>query len=299
MRLLRAATLAVSDPHASAALYARWLDYAVVEDGPIPPDLADCWGAPALSGKRQVVMRPASGLPIFLRFVEQAATPGYAPLRTYGWNAIEICIQDVAAVNARMEQSPFEIIGPPKPLEGVPGIFPMQVKGPVDSEIVYLTQIDPIPEPVGLPKAQSLIDCLFILVMGCSDMAASERWMRETLRLDAGSTWTIPYTMIADAYGLPRDSLHTICTVTHQGDSFFELDQYPDAAAARPAPEGGLPAGISMGSILTPDFDAIDAAAPGWIRPPSRLPGPVYAGGRSGVLRGPDGTLIEVIEIPA
>jgi catechol 2,3-dioxygenase-like lactoylglutathione lyase family enzyme len=296
MRLLRAATLAVSDPGASAALYARWLDYALIEDGPIPEALAQSWGAPALAGKRQIVMRPASGRDIFLRFVEQAPVPGYAPLRSYGWNAIEICIQDVAAVNARMEQSPFEIIGPPKPLEGVPGIFPMQVKGPLDAEIVYLTQIDPVPEPVGLPKAQSLVDCLFILVMGCSDMKASEAWMREALGLHAGSEWTIPYTMIADAYGLPRDSLHTICTVTHEGESFFELDQYPDAAVARPVAPGGLPAGISFGTTLTPDFDAIAAKAV-WIAPPARHAGALYGGGRSGLIAGPDGTLIEVVEI--
>ena len=36
--------------------------------------------------------------------------------------------------------SPFEIIGPPREIDGVPAIYPLQVRGP-DEEIVYLTQI--------------------------------------------------------------------------------------------------------------------------------------------------------------
>src|SRR5690606_18824638 len=97
--------------------------------------------------------------------------PEYAPLRTFGWAAIEICVQDTLTTFARMSEPdcPFEVIGPPRELDGMPMIFPMQVKGP-DGEIVYLTQIRSDPPGMALPRAESAIDRLFILVLACSDL---------------------------------------------------------------------------------------------------------------------------------
>ena len=96
----------------SADRYAKWLDYAVVEQGEVPDELAASWNAPASAGRPYVVMQPASGAEVFLRFIEADVVEAYEPIRTYGWAATEICVEDVEAVNARMEQSEFEIIGP-------------------------------------------------------------------------------------------------------------------------------------------------------------------------------------------
>jgi catechol 2,3-dioxygenase-like lactoylglutathione lyase family enzyme len=295
MNLLRAATLTTTHLAATVQRYIDWLDYTPVEQGIVSPDLAASWGAPASAGRAYQVLRPASGADAYLRFIEGPFVPEYTPLRHYGWAAVEICNQDTLAVNARMERSPFDIIGPPKRIPGVDAIFPMQIMGG-DGEIVYLTQIQSDPPAPGLPQAQSLIDRIFILVLACSDMQATARWFGETLRLDRGQDWTIEYSMIANAFGLPLSQHHTITVMTHGGDTFLELDQYPPQTTPRPAAPGALPPGCAMCTIFHPEWDAIARSAD-WIAPPQRRSGPIYQGGRVGTLRDPDGALIEIVEV--
>jgi hypothetical protein len=292
MRLLRAATLVTPDPDAVAARYGAWMDYTVAERGVIDPALAASWDAPASAGRRYVVCRPASGADIFLRFVEGAAVPLYRPLRTYGWAAIELCVQDVMAVNARMQESPFKIIGPPRRIDGLPTIFPMQVEGP-DGEIVYLTQIDADLPEYELPRAKTPIDHLFILVLGCSDLAASGAWLARVGGLQQGRSIDLVYTMLSQAFDLPEDKLHTIATLTHERDVFLEIDQYPAQATARPCEAGALAPGIALGSLLRADLDTVPGP---WLSPPAPREGVLYGGRRTGVVRGPDGVLLELIE---
>ena len=292
MKLLRAATVTVSDLDRSVDLYSRFFDYSVVERGEISNALAESWKTPNSSGCAYAVMQPSSGADIFLRFIEQPPVEGFKALRSYGWNAIEICVQDVMAVNARMLESSFEIIGPPNKIPGLDAIHPMQVKGP-DEEIVYLTQInDDLPE-YNLPRAGSLIDKLFILVMGNSNMDRAATWMQEKCGLGFGREMEIPYTMIAKAYGTPLDELHRICTLIHGKDVFLELDQYPDAAIQRPRQDGMLVPGCAIGTLFHPEFDSLPGP---WLTAPSVRDGVIYKGKRVGVLQDPDGTLIEMVE---
>jgi hypothetical protein len=291
MNLLRAATLVTPNVDATARRYAQWLDYAVVEEGEVSADLAASWSAPASAGRPYAVLQPASGADVYLRFVEGDPVPEYRPLRTYGWAAIEICCQDVMAVNARMQDAPFEIIGPPKRIDGLPTIHPMQVKGP-DGEIVYLTEI--VSPGNGLPHPGSLIDKLFILVLASEDMEASGAWFSQTLGLDVGAPMTIVYSMINDAFDLPRDSRHALATATYQRDVFLEFDQYPEAATVRPGHAGALPPGVAICTLKHPNFDSVQGD---WIAAPTVRDGAVYGGKRAGVLRAPGGALVEVVEI--
>lgn len=294
MKLLRAATLTVADLDAARRRYSEFLDYSVVDEGNVPEDLAASWDAPKSADLPYLVMEPASGTDIFLRLIEQPPHPGYVPLRSYGWAAIEICVTDVLKANERVTQpgSPFEVIGPPREIEGLPAIYPMQVKGP-DGEIVYLTQIrDDLPA-YDLPRASTLIDKLFILVMACSDMRASNQWMEKHAGVQMGREMDIVYTMLAGAFGTPEDELHTISTMIHGRDVFLEMDQYPEAAVPRPTHEGMLPPGCAIGTLWHPDFD--DLPGP-WITPPVERPGPVYKGKRVGTMKDLDGALIEMVE---
>ncbi len=233
MNLLRAATLTSPDPQAAARRYAEWLDYTVVESGEVGAAQAAAWAAPAMAGAAFTVCRPASGAQVYLRFVEGAAPVDYRPLRTFGWAAIEISVTDTLAVAERMARSPFEIIGPPRELDGMPEIFPMQVRGP-DDEIVYLTQIRSQPSGIRLAAAQALIDRLFILVLACA------------------------------------------------------------AARPRPTVAGALPPGVSVATLLHPDLDRV--ATP-WLSEPSPRDGALYEGRRTGVLRTPDGALLELVSL--
>jgi hypothetical protein len=292
MHLIRAATLVTPDPDATAAVYVRWLDYEIVETGLVPADLAASWGAPACADRRYVVTKPASGADVYLRFVQGETPADYLPLRTYGWAAIELCVNDVLAVNERMLASPFEIIGPPRLLDGLPTIFPMQVKGP-DQEIVFLTQILGDLPDYDLPRAKSLVDHLFILVLACSDLEASNAWLSQALRLEAGRAIELAYGVLSNAFALPADHKHKIATLTHGRDVFLETDQYPEAATVRPQATGELPPGVAMATFYHPEFDLLTGP---WLSSPKARDGVVYGGGRAGVMKGQDGELIEVVE---
>ncbi len=291
MNLLRAATLTVRDPEESSRRYGEWLDYEVVERSVIDDALAASWAAPAMGGRPFVVCRPASGADVFLRFVQGETPADYRPLRTYGWAALEICVSDTLAVERRMAASPFEIIGPPRELDGMPEIFPMQVRGP-DQEIVYLTQIRAQMPGNRLPMAQSLIDQLFIIVMACSDLGATRRWFTQQLGLGVQPDVTLRYTMLSQAFDLPPETRHTIATGGHDIDTFLEFDQYPAAATARTRSPDELPPGIAMVTLTHPDINSVAAIG---LSAPQARPGAIVAGGRQITARAPDGTLVELV----
>ena len=297
MKLIRAATLSVTDLDRSVELYTAWLDYRIVERGNLDAGLAISWGAEDAADRPFAVLRPASGHDVFLRLVQVERVPTFVPLTSYGWAAIEICVQDVLKAHARLSESPFEVIGPPRKIEGLDAIYPMQVKGP-DGEIVYLTEIrDDLPE-FDLPRAAAPIDRLFILVMGCSDMNASLDWLEAHAGFSVGRRkMEIVYTMLAKAFGTPETDLYAISTMVHERDVFLELDQLPETATVRPGRGGDLPPGVALGSFWHPDFDAIDRQCRSeWIAPPARYDSAVYLGKRAATMRAPDGTLIEMIE---
>ncbi len=293
MTLLKCATHTVADVGSAAERYARWLDYTIVEQGVVPADLAQAWGAPASAGRRSVLLQPASGTPVFLRFIEGDVVPEYVPIRTYGWAAIEICVQDVEAVNERMLSSPdFDVIGPPKPLDGFPNVKPMQVRG-LDQETVYLTEIRVDNPSAGLPKPKSLVDRPFILVLACPNLEATAAWLADVLALEVSDPIAIRYSMISLAFDLPADDKHALVTAKWQGQTFLEADQYPEGTVERPGHPGALPPGVSIVSMAYPDMARLEGH---WFSPPVVRDGQLYAGARVGVLRTPEGALIEIIE---
>ena len=296
MRLMRAATLTVSDLSRSQSYYCDWLNYSNVESGTISSELSAGWGTPNTAGQAYAVLQPESGADVFIRLIEQPSVKGYKALRSYGWNAIEICTQDTLKVNSRMERSPFKIIGSPKKIPGLDAIYPMQVKGP-DEEIVFLTQINDDMPTQNLPRAASLIDKLFILVMGCSDIDLSKDWLEKYLLVEADKDMEINYTMINKAFGFKDGTQHRLCTLMHEKDVFLEIDQYPEETIFRKTHDGMLPPCAAIGSFVHPEFDKlVQINKDHWITPPRKLDGTIYNGKRTGTLRTPDGTLIEMIE---
>lgn len=292
MTLLKCATHVVADVPAAIARYREWMGYEVAGQGEVPADLAAAWDAPASAGRPYALLRPASGEAVFLRFVEGDPVPGYLPIRSYGWAAIELCVTDVEAVNERMIASPFEVIGPPRDLDGFATVKPMQVRG-ADQETVYLTQIlQPGPD-TGLPQPRSLVDRPFIMVLACPDLRRSAQWVKDVLGLPVIDPVAIRYSMITLSFGLDEDAKTELVTARGGGQVFLELDQYPQGAFARERHPGALPPGVAITTMLHPDFDRL---APHWASPPVVRDGPLYAGRRTGVLLTPEGALLEVIE---
>jgi catechol 2,3-dioxygenase-like lactoylglutathione lyase family enzyme len=292
MTLLKCATHVVADISAAIERYETWMSYRLVDEGVVPEDLAAAWQAPASAGRAYAVLQPASGEAVFLRFVEGEPVPGYAPIRSYGWAAIELCVSDVEAVNAKMIESPFEVIGPPNALDGFATVKPMQVRG-ADLETVYLTEIlQPGPD-TGLPQPRSLVDRPFIMVLACPDLRKSAQWVEEVLGLPVIDPVAIRYSMITLSFGLDEDAKTELVTAKGAGQVFLELDQYPEGASERPRHPGALPPGVAITTMLHPDFARLEAR---WASPPTVREGPLYGGRRTGVLLTPEGALLEVIE---
>ena len=293
MHLLKAGTVSVADLGRSRELYEQWLDYRTLEQGEVVPALAASWGAPGAAGAPYAVLQPASGADIYLRLVQAPPVPGFKPLVSYGWAALEFCVQDVLAVNERMQRSPFEIIGPPRRIEGLDAIHPMQVRGP-DGEICYFTQINSDLPEFRLPRAKAFIDHLFINVLAAKDMRATQRWMVRRLGFAIGrEAMEVVYTMLAKAFGTPMDQLHTISTMVHGKDVFLEVDQMPPQASPRPRHAGLLPPGVAMTTCKAPDLDAVTAP---FISAPETHQSVLYQGRRSATVEDPDGALFELLE---
>lgn len=293
MTLLKCATHVVGDVAAAAARYVEWMDYAIVEQGVVDEALAALWLAPASKGKAYALLQPASGAKTFLRLVEGTPVPDYEPIRSYGWAAIELCVTDVDAVHERMIASPFEVIGPPKNLDGFATVKPMQVKGE-DKEVVYLTQMLVSGPEHGLPEARSLVDRPFIMVLACPDLRKGAAWVRDVLGLEVIEPVAIHYSMISKSFNLPEGEKVELVTGKWEGEVFLELDQYPAAATPRAGIAGELPPGVAMTTMAHPDFARLSGH---WAVEPVVLGGPLYEGRRVGMLTTPEGALLEVIEL--
>jgi hypothetical protein len=289
---LRCATLVVQDVDATTERYTQWFDYSVVEQGIVTTSLAASWLSPGSTGKKYTVLQPLSGASVFLRFVEGHDVPDYQPLRSYGWVATEICVQDVEAVNERMLRSPFKIIGPPELLDGFTTVKPMQVRGP-DNEIVYLTQILVDGSSHGLPTVDSLIDRPFIMVLACSALRDSIAWVDKVFGLSISNPIKIKNSMLSPAFGMGPDEKHELCIVKGAGQTFLELDQLPEGATVRPQYVDELPPGVAITTMTFPDFERLSGY---WVVPPVIRGGVIYEGRRVGLLQTPDGALLEVLE---
>lgn len=284
----------VTTPDIDAALadYRDRLDLDLVEHGPLDPALAEAWAAPAAAGRRMATLAPKSGAHCSIRLVEQDVPAGFAPTRTFGWAAYELTVKDVYGWPARLEGSGFEIVGPPKPIENLPYFVPMQVVGR-GREMLYLNEVATNTPSSDLPKANSLSDHIFIVILATPDREAAMAWYQDRLGLDAGGVYTIEYTMINKAFGLAPGTQSTISMLQKGRLPIVEVDGYPAAATPRPTAPGALPPG---NALVTLAIDSLDRDLH-FLSPPIRRDGPLYAGRRAATLRGPAGELLELVEI--
>jgi catechol 2,3-dioxygenase-like lactoylglutathione lyase family enzyme len=285
----------ITTPDLDRALtdYRDRLGLTVVEQGTLPADLTASWATPASTGARYALLQPASGAPCFLRLVEQPTPPDFKPTRSYGWAAFEITVQDVYNWPAKLEGSGFDIIGPPREIEGLPYFVAMQMTGR-GREMIYLNEVRQNTPSSDLPKAASPVDHIFIVILACADRPAALDWYADKLKLDIGGSYTIDYTMINKAFAL-RDGTQSTITMVQKGRlPIIEVDGYPDAATVRPGPTDALPAG---NAIVTLAVDSLDALGLDFIASPVRRAGPIYADRRSATAIGPAGERIELIEI--
>jgi len=287
-----AVTLTVPDLAAIERAYGGYLGYEVIERGTLPAEVANLWDTPALAEHEYMVMRPASGEPVYLRVVQQDPVDGYATMKTWGWNSNEILVQDTYAVREKLEDSPFQVIGEPKGLSMNPEIVAMQALGPA-GELIYLTRIPEGKSLFNLGSAKSFVDRTFIVVLGGPDMEAMRDFYSSRLGMPVTPASPATISVLSKTWGLPPETQFPLAIVQFPGNFLIELDEYPAAAAPRPVRKGELPPGIAMVSFSVADLDGLEAD---FVTAPQRVDAFPYAGRRAALLRGAAGELIEVIE---
>jgi hypothetical protein len=285
----------VTTPGLDAALedYHGRLGLNIVERGELAADLAASWNCPASAGARTASLQPQSGAHCFIRLVEQPVPDDFRPTRTYGWAAYELSVQDVYGWPERLVGSGFDIVGPPKEIAGLPYFVPMQVTGR-GREMIYLNEVRENTPSSDLPKANSLTDHIFICILATHDREANLAWLRDKIGLDIAGTYTLEYTMINKAFGLTDGTQSSITMVQKDRLPIIEVDDYPEAATARPRLTGCLPPGNALVTLAVNSLDAIKAD---FVQPPAVRGGAIYAGKRSATVLGMAGELLELVEI--
>ena len=266
--------------------YEDYLGYRSVDAGVMSAELAAAIDRPELADRRFVTMMPRSGPQVGLRLVE-GDTSGYVPMKRVGWSAIELLVKDPEQLETELPGSAFRHLQGPDFLTEQKNILAMQVTGP-NQELFYLTHMidpsksflrpQPSPEPVGHT---------FIMVMGSPDLEASLAFWRRYF--GNGIVGPIPYRIgvLSDAYDLPGETLHPLALVSMSDGYGIEIDQYPDAATAVPAPEGER-GGVILVS-LSVDPEGLKAPLP-WRLRYTNAAGAV----EGGVMSLPSGAPIEI-----
>jgi hypothetical protein len=289
LKRIKMATVGVSDLTAAAAWYSTWLAYVPQGIGRTSKDVAASWGTPAMAGRRQILLQPESGEDVFVRLIEIDPIADYEPLRGYGWNAIEIAVEDTDAVYRRLQGTDVRIIGEPHTLGVGAPIRAMQVLGP-GGEVIYLTSHGGDRAKSNHPVPKSPIDRPFIMVLAGPDVRALKAFYRDTFDLGDQGDLRLPVEVLARAMNLPLDHVFdlSVLVLAERGNK-LELDGLPAPAGPRPRTPGQLPPGVAITSFSVASLEAVAAT---FIAPPKAHYGRV----RSACVLGPAGEIIELIE---
>ncbi|MFM7626078.1 MAG: hypothetical protein ACKO7G_06340, partial [Gammaproteobacteria bacterium] len=105
-------TLCVPDLDKAERGYVDWIGYEAAGRGRVSAALAAHWGAPLAADSRVTLLRAPASPDFTLRLVERPVTEGHSALRTHGWNANEILVEDPFALAERFAApgSPFRVI---------------------------------------------------------------------------------------------------------------------------------------------------------------------------------------------
>ena len=283
-------TIVVGNLQAVENAWESSLGYQPVASGEITEALADLWAAPAMLGQAFTIMAPADDDRVYIRIVEDVVPEDYAPMTSWGWNAVELKVRDTDAVAGFLEDSPFTIVGGPRDLwpgEGSPRV--MQVRGP-GQETLYLTR------PAGADASDGAGDISvgrsFIVVVGGDSVDAMREFYREQMAIPVGEPEPYPITVISKANDLPLETTYPLAIAPLQSGALIEIDGYPQGTRKRSVVPGHIPPGISMVGFST---DAAELPDLEWRSLPRQIKEFPYDGRTAGLVIGAAGEWIELI----
>ena len=196
---------------------------------------------------------------MYLRLVKDTSTVRPA-LRTLGWNATEILVEDPPALERRLADSKFRVIGPPAPLDMNPAVVAMQALGPA-GELFYFTRIPPGKSKFNLGSAQSFVDRVFIVVLGVHDIRRTLDFYSQTFGLPVTEPAPSRVAVLAQAWGMPADQAFPLAIVRLPERFLIEVDEYPAASEPRVARRDGTSRRHGHGQLHCPLARAFRVAA--------------------------------------
>jgi len=289
---IKMATIGAPDIQDIEKWYTKWLNYRVTERANVSEKMADSWGCPNTAGKPFILMHSAGTNDVYIRAVEVEPIKNYQPMTTWGWNAIEIIVDNIDEIHEKMLRSDFKHIGGPENLMGgTSSIRAAQYIGPA-KEVIYLTCETGDRSKSTLPIPKSSIDRPFIMILAGPDLNALETFYGDHFQMEKGLRFTGAVEIISTAQKLLPTTIYPLGLLRlRENGNNIELDEYPKSTKPRPNNDGELPPGIAM---TTFNVDNLDKTEVQFISEPIRE----YEGKRSAVFIGPAGELTELIENP-
>lgn len=282
-------THVVADLDAVERAYTAHLYHQVIARSVVGAAEAAHWNAPAMEGARSLLLQPKSGARCTMRFIEDEAARGFAALKTHGWNATEILVENVDALAEEIAKSGLTIIGEPKNLSLTDLVRAMQILGPA-GEVLYFTQVKPGLKGWDLKPATSWIERVFICVVGGPDMEAMRSFYARELGVTFGAAGPARISVLSKALGIDPETRHPLATAGLPEAHLIEADEYPPACGPRAVAAGHLPPGMAMVSF------AVKALPETFAARARLLAAAPYNGSRAVVVTGAAGELIELIE---
>lgn len=273
---IRAVTFTAADLAAAQSAWTTFMGYRLITRGRIAASTARSWGMPRLAGRRYLIVGPASGEPTYVRFVEQGSADSRSPPRKDGWTTAEFTVQNTDALYARLKDSPFRVTRPPRPIPTYSYLRAMHAVGPAGEQLnlTWITQRRP-----DLAVAESFVGRCFIAVLGAPDFSAALAYYHDTF----GNTPSAPRKL----------PMLELAVLPLSDGTKIEVDNVAASSEARASAQGDLPFGLAM---VTFEYHDLGSISDRFISPPAPNSLEPFPGRHSGVIRGPAGELMEIVE---
>lgn len=240
--VIRAVTVTAENLDQVELGYRQVFDYSTVARRSVTGAEAQSWGAPAAEGRELLIMRPASGFPTELRFLQWDKPADHIPFVTWGWNALELIVQDPDALAERISKSgQFTLTTPAHGVDTFPYLRACQAIGPA-GEHLNLTLINPPKDD--LPIAESFVDRCFIVTLGGPSIEGLANFYSGRFDNEASPVRHVTLKLMNRYFGLPADTKHPLAVVRLASRTKLEIDECPEGCGPRPNEPGGIPWGI-------------------------------------------------------
>ena len=249
-------TILTHDLSKSAAMYISafgWQDKR--SEYLLSAEEANRWQATKLTSAKVLEVCGING---GVRFIESTTYQNPLPLRTFGWSALEMCVDDVHKYVAQAVEAGFEVLNEAVPLAGTAKPLPLiaaQLAG-INGEVVYITQILSKVPNFELPDVSKESGSIFICVLGASDLEKSREVLESNFEVRRASDREVAIKVINRVYEKPLETLHRLSSLQLSGRNAIEIDQLPIEGERRDIAPNYLAPGISVvivrGSVAEP-----------------------------------------------